>query len=81
MKLLSHLRLRTKLIVLTGLCSLAFVILVGVASSMMHQRMIDDRIDKLRAVVLEARSFASLLDQQVTAGHISRDQALATFRE
>jgi hypothetical protein len=46
---LSRLRLRTRLILLTGLCALAFVMRVGVASSMMHQRRIDDRIDKLRA--------------------------------
>jgi len=81
MHILSRLRLHTKLILLIGLCALAFVALIGVASSMLHQRMLDGRIDKLRAVVLEARSFAQFLEQRVSTGQITREQALATFRD
>jgi methyl-accepting chemotaxis protein len=77
MQLLSHLRLRTKLAALIGLSALAIVALLGIASSMLRQH----RIDKVRAVALEARSFAQSLERQVTAGRITRDQAMATFRD
>lgn len=43
--------------------------------------MLDDRIDTLGAVVLEARSYAQLLEQSVAYGQITREQALATFRD
>jgi methyl-accepting chemotaxis protein len=81
MQFLSRLRLRTKLALLMGLSALALVALVGVASSLMHQRMLDDRIDKLRAVVLEARGFAQFLEKKVIAQRITREEALAEFRE
>jgi methyl-accepting chemotaxis protein len=81
MQILSRLRLRTKLVLLTGLCALAFVGLLGVASSMLREHMLEDRIDKLRAVVLEARSYAQLLEQTVASGQITRQQALAMFRD
>ena len=51
MHILSRLRLRTKLAILMGLSALALVASIGVAASLMRQRMFDDRIDKLRAVV------------------------------
>jgi methyl-accepting chemotaxis protein len=81
MQILSRLRLRTKLALLIGLSALASVVLIAVASSLMHQRMIEDRIDKLRAVVLETRGFAQALEKQVIAQRITREQALAEFRD
>jgi methyl-accepting chemotaxis protein len=81
MHLLSRLRLRTKLAILTGLSALAVVTSVALASSLMHQRMIEDRIDKLRAVVTEARGIAGFLEAQVATGRITREQALAQFRD
>ena len=47
----------------------------------MQQRMIGDRVDKLRAVVQLAMGFARTLDRQVTNGRITHDQALAQFRD
>ena len=80
MHLLSHLRLRTKLAVLMGLSALAVIATVAVASSLLHQRMIDDRVDKLRAVVQTAQGLAQSLENQVAAHQISHEQAIGQFR-
>jgi methyl-accepting chemotaxis protein len=47
----------------------------------MHARMINDRIDKVRAVVLAATGFAQSLQAQVDAHQITHEQAVATFRD
>ena len=80
MNFLRHLRLRTKLVFLMGMSALALVISIGAAGSLMRQRMIDDRIDKLRAVVISAMGFAQSLQAGVDAHQITQEQALATFR-
>jgi methyl-accepting chemotaxis protein len=81
MSMLSHLRLRTKLALLLGLSALALVASIASGASLMQQRMIGDRVDKLRAVVQSAMGFARTLDKQVANGRITRDQALAQFRD
>jgi methyl-accepting chemotaxis protein len=80
MNLLSHLKLRTKLVLLVGLSALALVISIGMAASLMHQRMIDDRIDKLRAVVQSTIGIAQVLETQITAHQITREQAFEHLR-
>jgi len=50
MHILSRLRIRTKLALLLGLSTLALVAAIGVAASLMQQRMLTDRIDKLRGI-------------------------------
>ncbi|HEY0182409.1 MAG TPA: cache domain-containing protein [Rhodopila sp.] len=77
---LSHLRLRTKLGLLMGMSALALIVLIAVSASLMRQRMIDDRIDKLRAVVVSAMGFAQALQAEVDAHRVTQEQALATFR-
>ena len=81
MHILSRLRLRTKLALLMGLSAVAVIIAVIAGASTMHQRMYDDRIDKLRAVVQGVRSFANGLETQVAAGKLTHDQAFAAVRE
>jgi methyl-accepting chemotaxis protein len=81
MKILGHLRLRTKLALILGLSIVALVIAVGAAASMLRQRMLDDRLEKLRAVVQSTIGFAQSLEKQVVAGRLTRDQALAQFRD
>jgi len=81
MSLLSRLRLRTKLILLLGLSALALIASIGAAALLIHQRMIDDRIDKLRGVVLTATGFAGSLQARVDAHEISQEQAIASFRD
>ena len=50
MSLLSHLRLRTKLALLLGLSALGLVAAAGLGAVMLHERMIDDRVEKLHAI-------------------------------
>ena len=80
MTLLSRLRLRTKLALLMMVSAAALVVLASISASMMYHRMIDDRIDKLRSLVLTVRGFAESLESEVQAGRMTRDQAIATLR-
>jgi hypothetical protein len=50
MHILSRLRLRTKLALLMGLSALTLIASLGLAASIIRQRMSDDRVDELRAV-------------------------------
>jgi methyl-accepting chemotaxis protein len=81
MNMLSRFKLRTKLILLLGLSALALVLSLSAALLLMQQRMYDDRVDKLRAVVLGTRSYATALQAQVAAGKLTHDQAFADVRE
>jgi hypothetical protein len=47
---LSNLRIRTKLLLLLGLSVLGVLATIGLSASATHDRMMLDRIDKLRAV-------------------------------
>ncbi len=81
MRILSHLKLRTKLTLLLGLSALALVASIGAAASIIHQRMFDDRVDKLRAVVQSTIAIAQSLENRVTAHALTREQALALLRD
>lgn len=81
MNLLRRLKVRTKLVLLLGLFTLALIVSIGAASSLMRQRMGDDRVDKLRAVVESAISIAQSLENRVTARQLTREQALAMLRD
>jgi methyl-accepting chemotaxis protein len=81
MNLLSHLRLRTKLGLLVGLSALTLVIGIGVAASMLRQRMLDDRIDKLHAVMESTIGLAQMLENRVAAHQMTREQALEALRD
>ena len=76
MVLLSRLRLRTKLAALVGVSAFAMVAIAVTAATTMHQSMLADRIDKMRAAVNSAVSIAAALDARVEAREITRDQAL-----
>lgn len=80
MTLLSRLKLRTKLILLLSLSALALVASIGAAASLLHDKMLLDRIDKLRAITEQAVSIAAEFDRRVQAGGISHDEALQQFR-
>jgi methyl-accepting chemotaxis protein len=81
MHILSRLRLRTKLALLMGLSALALVVSIGVAASIMHQRMIDDRVDKLRGITQAALGIAQSLENQVVSHAMTREQALDQLRK
>jgi methyl-accepting chemotaxis protein len=76
MSILSRLKLRTKFALLLGLSALGVVASIAISSSLMQQRMVDDRVDKLHAMVDAAIGIAQLLEGEVTAGRLTHDQAL-----
>jgi methyl-accepting chemotaxis protein len=75
-----NLRLRTKLVLLLGLCALAVIVSVATAAVILRDRMVDDRVDKLRAVVRSTMAIARELDTEVAAGKLTRDQAIGQLR-
>ncbi len=75
MQIFSRLKIRTKMIVLLGLSALALVASIGASASIMHRRMVDDRVDKLRAIVQSAIGIARRLDADVTAHRLTQEQA------
>ncbi|PPQ36169.1 methyl-accepting chemotaxis protein [Rhodopila globiformis] len=81
MKLLGHLKLRTKLTLLVGLSALTLVIAIGAAGLLMRQRMFDDRVDKLRAITEQAVSIATSLQKQGQAANLSREQVMRQWRD
>lgn len=81
MKFLGRLRLRTKLALLLIVFGLASVALTVVAASLLHQRMLADREDKLRALVVTVRGFAETLQHQVQIGALTQEQAIAELRD
>jgi methyl-accepting chemotaxis protein len=81
MNILSRLRIRTKLALLLGLSALALVVSIGAAASLIRQRMVDDRVDKLRAVVQSTINIAQSLENRVQGHALTHEQALALLRD
>jgi methyl-accepting chemotaxis protein len=81
MNLLSRLKLRTKLILPIGMAALGMVVLATISASMIHTRVLEDRIDKVRAVVHSVRGIAEGLQAQVADGRLTRDQAMEKLRD
>jgi methyl-accepting chemotaxis protein len=76
MKLLSRLRLRTKMALLLGMSAAAMIAIAFVGAMTLHQRMLDDRMEKLEAVVSSTVAQAAALEARVVAHEITRQQAL-----
>jgi len=81
MTLLSRFRLRSKLLLLIGLCAFAVIALTATGGSILHQRMLDDRLDKLRATVSSTVAIAAALNARVVAQEITQPQAMALFHQ
>lgn len=81
MHILSRLRLRTKLAILLGLSALAVVASISVASSILHQRMLEDRLEKLHSMSQAASGIAQALQAQVAAHALTQEQALDQLRQ
>ena len=80
MNVLSRLKIRSKLALLMGLSALSLVVAMGLAATFLHEKMVEERIGKLRAVDEMAIGIATSLDSEVKAGHLTRDQAMERFR-
>ena len=81
MTFLSRCKIRTKLTLLLGLFALGLVALAALDGSALHQRMLTERIGKLKATVEMMASYAAAQDRLVAAGTIGAAQALARLRD
>ena len=81
MNIFRRLRLRGKLSVLVGLFVVGFVAVIVSNASSLHDRMLNDRIDKLKTTVDMAETLANHLEDQVKADKMTPDQVLAELRD
>jgi methyl-accepting chemotaxis protein len=81
MSFLSRLRLRTKLALLLGVFACGLVTTVALQAVTLHQRMLQERVDKLKAVVDMGIGFAASLEREVAAQQMTPAQAMARLRE
>ena len=81
MNILSRLRLRAKLGLLLVLSAVAMIAIAALGAMTLHQRMLDDRAEKLRAIVSSTVAIASALEARTTAQEITRQQALDIFHQ
>ncbi|MEH2473147.1 methyl-accepting chemotaxis protein [Nitrobacteraceae bacterium AZCC 2161] len=79
--MINKIRIRTKLLLVLLLTGLSLAAAIGAATSILHQRMLADRIAKLRAVVEMAHEQAQTLDAQVKSGKLTLDDAMARFKD
>lgn len=77
--LLGNLKLGTKMALLMGLFAVAILSIGAIGAGTLHQRMLDDRIEELRAVVSSELTVAAGLEARVAAQEITRQQALDSF--
>jgi methyl-accepting chemotaxis protein len=80
MFILDRLRIKAKLGVLVGVSVVALALAIVLAASLQYQRMIDDRIAKLRGIIEIAEGVARALEDEVIAGKTTREEAMARFR-
>jgi methyl-accepting chemotaxis protein len=81
MRLLNYLKLRTKLGLLIGLSVLTLVASIATTGVLLRQRIVEERVDKMHAIVDTAVGLAGALEQRVAAGQISREQAQSMMRD
>jgi methyl-accepting chemotaxis protein len=79
MFVLKQLRLRTKLTLLLGLSAAAIVAVTVVSARALYQQVLDDRVEKLRAVVTLTVDLARDLEARAAAGELTRPQAIDLF--
>ncbi|MFL5284834.1 MAG: methyl-accepting chemotaxis protein [Rhodopila sp.] len=81
MSILAHMRLHTKLLCLMGIFGVVLLSFGGLTASTVRQQMIDDRVEKLRAVVSVVTGLAQQLEDKVAAREIVRDAAISLLRD
>jgi methyl-accepting chemotaxis protein len=81
MNLLSRLKIRTKLASMVVLAALAVCAIVALAASLSQSRMREDRIAQLHAAVDVLVGMAQTLQDEVTAGKMTLDEAKVQFRQ
>ncbi|TQF28550.1 methyl-accepting chemotaxis protein [Bradyrhizobium sp. UNPA324] len=81
MKLLSHLKIRTKLASMVCLAALTVAAIIGVSSVLSKSRMMEDRVQQMRTAVELLYNYAQSLQEEVTAGKLTLADAKAQFHQ
>ncbi len=80
MTILDRLKISTKLWLLVALAAVALVAATALAGTILGDRMMTERVAKMRSIVDAAAGVAQSLEDQVGAGALTRDQAIERFR-
>ena len=81
MAILSKISFRYKLLILLGVSTAAVVVSILLGATILRARMVEDRADKLGAVIASTLSIAQGLEAQVAAHHLTRDEAMERMTE
>jgi methyl-accepting chemotaxis protein len=80
MNFLNKFDVKSKLFMIVTLSSVSLMSAVGISSILMRDRIVDERIAKLRSVDEITLGLAKALEQRVESGKITREEALERFR-
>src|SRR5215469_8533181 len=80
MSFLNRLRIQSKLALLLALSAASLVVAMMLAAHLLYDKMVEERIGKLRGLVEMGTGVAAGLEDEVKAGRLTHDQALAQFR-
>jgi methyl-accepting chemotaxis protein len=81
MNIINMIRIQTKLLLVLLLTAGSLAVAIGASASILHQRMMQDRTAKFRAIVEVAYELAQSLDGKVKAGKLTRDEAIDRFKD
>ncbi|WP_234682742.1 methyl-accepting chemotaxis protein [Bradyrhizobium monzae] len=81
MKLLSHLKIRTKLASMVGLAALTVTAIIAVSTVLSKSRMMDDRVQQMKAAVDLLHGLAQTFQDDAAAGKMTVDDAKLQFRQ
>ncbi|MBH5371818.1 methyl-accepting chemotaxis protein [Bradyrhizobium glycinis] len=81
MKLLSHLKIRTKLASMVCLAAVTVTAIIGVSAVLSKSRMMEDRVQQMRTAVELLYNYAQALQDEVTAGKLTPAEAKSLFHQ
>ncbi|MET0968101.1 MAG: methyl-accepting chemotaxis protein [Tardiphaga sp.] len=81
MSIINKIRIRTKLLLVLALTAASLAAAIWAATSILHERMLQDRIAKVKATTEMAYEQASVFEGLAAAGKMTRDEAIARFKE
>jgi methyl-accepting chemotaxis protein len=81
MKFLENLRINTRILLIVVFSIAAMLALGALIIKQQHDEMIQSRIAKIRDISETARGIAKRLDERAEKGEITRDDAMARFKE
>jgi methyl-accepting chemotaxis protein len=81
MKLLSHLKIRTKLASMVCLAALTITAIIAVSTVLSKSRMMDDRVQQMKAAVDLVHGLAQTFQDDAAAGKMTPEDARLQFRQ